>query len=92
MPGLRVGAMRLAVFLAIAVFWALPARAGQTSKTETTSERFDSKRLEQIDQRGIANAIAAGQAPGAVVAVGDSRGIAFRKAFGNRALEPTASR
>ncbi len=46
------------------------------------------ERLAPVDAV-VRNAIAAGQTPGAVVLVGHQGKVIYRKAFGNRSLEPT---
>src|SRR5262245_28523537 len=79
-------------FLRVGTLAAIAAASGtsaltQTSRPAATISRFSPERLSLID--GIVRqGIAAGNAPGAVVVVGDSHGIAYRKAFGNRAVEP----
>lgn len=49
--------------------------------------RFDVKRFVDID-RLVSEALATRAMPGAVVVVGDHRGVVYQKAFGQRALEP----
>lgn len=62
-----------------------PAQAPRPSTASST--RFDAGRLARLDAV-IEGAIAAHEAPGAVVIVGDRRGIAYEKAYGRRAVEP----
>lgn len=57
------------------------------SPAPAPASRFDSARLARLDAI-VEAAIAAGGAPGAVVIVGDRRGIAYEKAYGRRAVEP----
>lgn len=52
-----------------------------------SANRFDTARLARLDAI-VEAAIAAGEAPGAVLIVGDRRGIAYAKAYGRRAVEP----
>jgi uncharacterized protein YbbC (DUF1343 family)/CubicO group peptidase (beta-lactamase class C family) len=65
---------------------ARPARA-PTPSTPSSPSRFDAARLARLDAV-IEGAISARDAPGAVVIVGDRRGIAYEKAYGRRAVEP----
>ncbi len=62
-----------------------PASAGPASPR---SSRFDQARLARIDSV-VERAIAAREAPGAVVIVGDTRGNAFERVYGRRAVEPS---
>ena len=48
---------------------------------------FDAGRLAAID-RIVAGGLAAGEMPGCVVLVGRREGVAFRRAYGRRAVEP----
>jgi len=66
--------------LALAAALASPAAAG---------DRAQAQRLASID-RVIAESIARGELPGAVVLVGRGDAVLWRKAYGNRALEPVA--
>jgi CubicO group peptidase (beta-lactamase class C family) len=59
------------------------------SQTRTVEARIDPARLAEIDGLVLA-AIKAKQLPGAIVLVGQDHAIVYRKAFGNRALEPAA--
>ena len=65
----------LSLICAISVAWAAPAKSATLS------------RLAVIDPI-IKEAIAAKEAPGAVVLVGHNGQVVYRKAFGHRALEP----
>ena len=49
---------------------------------------FDAERLGRLDAV-VEKSVAAGEVPGAVVVVGRSGGVAYAKAFGKRAVEPS---
>ena len=68
------------VFLALCLPLAPPAAA---------SPLIDPARFEPID-RVVAEGIADGEMPGCVVLVGRGDGVVWRRAYGNRAIEPTA--
>src|SRR5262245_42804052 len=68
--------------LAVAVF-ALHVSAG----AQTPTAGFDMAALNRIDAV-VADAIAAKQLPGAVVVVGRGDQVVFRKAYGQRAIQP----
>src|SRR5262245_43561251 len=60
----------------------------QGTRQTAAPAALDPSRLSRID--GLVNdAIAAHRLPGAVVLVGRGDAVLFRKAYGNRALEPT---
>jgi uncharacterized protein YbbC (DUF1343 family)/CubicO group peptidase (beta-lactamase class C family) len=82
------------VVFAIGSSTAPPVRAqGQrrqpSARKSPAGARFDPQRLNRID-RVMADAIAAGETPGAVIAVGDANGAVFTRAYGRRSVEPAA--
>lgn len=58
-----------------------------TPMTVRTDREIDFEHLSRADD-AIAAAIARGEIPGAVLYVGDSKGVFYRKAYGDRALVP----
>lgn len=77
-------ALRLACFLI--VLYAIPAIV--RAETPTAAELgFDAERLAEID-RLVAEGLADKKMPGCVVCVGRRGGIAWRKAYGNKQVEP----
>ena len=55
--------------------------------TSAGSHQFDEKHQEQAE-KAIADAIKKHECPGAVLLIGDRGGVFFKKAYGNRAVEP----
>lgn len=94
-PGLARRGPAFGLLLAAAAIAALAAGcAGRGRSAQmrapappASTGRFDAARLARLDSI-VEAAIAAGEAPGAVVIVGDRRGIAYERAFGRRAVEP----
>jgi uncharacterized protein YbbC (DUF1343 family) len=75
------------LFLAIASVAAAPPKL---SNVEPADVGLDARRLAEID-RIVEEGIVKGNMPGAVVLVGRHGGIAFRKAYGQKRLEPESS-
>ncbi|MPY88349.1 MAG: DUF1343 domain-containing protein [Luteitalea sp.] len=75
--------------LSMALFVCLLVAALGPVSSIAASAEIDDERLERIDEL-VERAIADGQLPGAVVLVGHEDRTVYRKAFGNRALEPEA--
>jgi uncharacterized protein YbbC (DUF1343 family)/CubicO group peptidase (beta-lactamase class C family) len=86
----RLSILRLAAVGALAALaWlAGPAMSVRSQGAGGAEQaRFDAERLKRIDAL-VERAVSDGQAPGAVVAVGDRGGVVYERAFGSRALEP----
>jgi uncharacterized protein YbbC (DUF1343 family)/CubicO group peptidase (beta-lactamase class C family) len=84
-----VGCARTYLFAGcVLVLWLEPARAGLPEASPRTLG-FDAERLFRIDG-AIDRAIERKQVPGAVVLVGRRGAIAYVRAAGRRAIEPTA--
>src|SRR5687767_12661868 len=64
-----------------------PARPQSPAPAGPRAAGFDPARLDRLDTV-INDAIAAKQTPGAVVVVGRGDSIVFRRAYGNRAVQP----
>src|SRR5207245_5335383 len=78
---------RLALLLAAFVPAATAPAAPPAAPARGAASGFDAPRLARIDTL-VAEAIKAKQLPGAVVLVGRGDGVAYLKAYGNRALVP----
>ncbi|AMV31128.1 Penicillin-binding protein 4* [Pirellula sp. SH-Sr6A] len=74
----------VAITLASVTGWTLPARAVFATETRQLSESA-TKRVEEL----VAIAIADKKMPGCVIGVGDSKGLFFLHAYGNKRTEPT---
>jgi uncharacterized protein YbbC (DUF1343 family)/CubicO group peptidase (beta-lactamase class C family) len=79
------GCWRLSAVALVAASFAVAP--GATSSTVQTSSGVEPARLARLD-RVVEDAIAARQAPGAVVLVGHGDEVVYRKAFGQRASQP----
>jgi len=70
-----------------------PLWAGEGSGVESADAAkklgFDAERLSRIDE-AVANVVGPGKLAGAVVLVGSDKGVAYARAFGQRAVEPSA--
>ena len=71
----------------VTVVWSSGAIANQDQRSVAATPGMDARRLSEIDTV-VAEAIAAKKTPGAVVVVGRGDVIAWRKAYGQRAIEP----
>ena len=71
----------------VTVVWSSGAIANQDQRSVAPTPGMDARRLSEIDTV-VAEAIAAKKTPGAVVVVGRGDVIAWRKAYGQRAIEP----
>ena len=87
---------RCSVFVLITIFVALCGRPGWAAQSSdsnpqspipATSQAVDSHVLDSI----VEEAISKGQVPGAVLLVWHNGQVVYRKALGNRSLEPTRS-
>lgn len=87
---MRRSACFLTVFACILACSALPpaAFADQSAPSSAARDDFDRDRLALVDEQ-IANAIADGKLPGAVLLVGRGDRTFHQKAYGNRALVPS---
>jgi len=86
MAGILLAPVRRWTALAVVVATA----AGLTAQSRPVRpSRFNQAHFAHIDQ-AVQDALKARALPGAVVFVGDSRGVAYQKAFGERALEPAS--
>lgn len=73
---------------AVAIVTGIVAATVATVAQRTADPRVDVSRLSRIDDV-VNEAIAAHQLPGAVVVVGRGDSILYRKAYGNRAVQPS---
>ena len=71
----------------VTVVWSSGAIANQDQRSSAPAPGMDARRLSEIDTV-VAEAVAAKKTPGAVVVVGRGDVIAWRKAYGQRAIEP----
>jgi len=81
-----------AVLAAFAIVVAIPAHktsSAQSPSGNTLSSGFDVNALNRIDVV-VAEDIAAKQLPGAVIVVGRGDSVVFRRAYGQRAVQPAA--
>lgn len=78
-----------ALVACLGLIWPVVAAAqAPASARQAAPGRFDPAVLARIDAV-VTEGIADGQTPGAVVVVGDSRGVVHRKAYGQRAVVPS---
>ena len=67
----------------------LPLAPPAAASPQVDPDRLDPARFEPID-RVVAEGIAGGEMPGCVVLVGRGDGVVWRRAYGQRAIEPDA--
>ena len=82
-----MGAGTIGLILLLAVVWAHPASAQSSVAAAQNARPVDVQRLAEADKL-INEAIASGKCPGAVLMVGRGDDVLYRKAYGNRVLEP----